>query len=145
MRSPAVVLLAAVLGCAQVAHAAPAATIGTKIENFTLKDYRGQSVSLDQAAPGQVVVLAFLGTECPLAKLYAPRLAQLAERLSNDHQVILLGSLATPKYIPILQEALGARLRFPREFIGLGDMSRGSLMLRRAAQGQELDYVADQG
>lgn len=72
-------------------------------------------------------------------------LAQLAERLSNDHQVILLGSLATPKYIPILQEALGARLRFPREFIGLGDMSRGSLMLRRAAQGQELDYVADQG
>lgn len=90
MRSPAVVLLAAVLGCAQVAHAAPAATIGTKIENFTLKDYRGQSVSLDQAAPGQVVVLAFLGTECPLAKLYAPRLAQLAAKY-GPQKVVFLG------------------------------------------------------
>lgn len=72
-------------------------------------------------------------------------LALLADRLAHNHQVILLGSLATPKYLPILKQALGVRLGFPREFVGLGDMSRGSLMLKRVAAGQELDYVAHQG
>lgn len=67
----------------------------------------------------------------------------LAERLPAEHVAILLGSIATPKYLVPLREALGLRLRFPREFIGLGDMSRGALMLRCAAQGEELTYVDD--
>jgi hypothetical protein len=68
-------------------------------------------------------------------------LALLAERLTPEHMAILLGSIATPKYLVPLKEALGLRLRFPQEFIGRGDMSRGALMLRCAKDGQELTYV----
>jgi hypothetical protein len=68
-------------------------------------------------------------------------LGLLADRMPPEHMAILLGSIATPKYLPALKESLGPRLRFPREFIGLGDMSRGALMLRCAAEGQELTYV----
>jgi peroxiredoxin len=71
-----------VLALPSIATAAPPNAAPTKVASFTLKDYHGQPFELDKAANGKVVVLAFLGTECPLAKLYAPRLAQLA----NDYQ-----------------------------------------------------------
>ncbi len=72
--------------------AAPAATTdrGVKtVSSFTLKDYHGQSFALDQAARDKVVVLAFLGTECPLAKLYAPRLAELAKTYESQGVVFV--------------------------------------------------------
>jgi peroxiredoxin len=53
--------------------------IGKKVASFKLRDYRGADKSLDQFADRKLVVLAFLGTECPLAKLYGPRLAALAK------------------------------------------------------------------
>ena len=53
------------------------------IENFTLLDYRGQAVSLADFSDAKLVVVAFLGTECPLARLYAPRLAELAQRYES--------------------------------------------------------------
>ncbi len=52
--------------------------IGRKIENFTLEDYRGRKRSLADWADSKLVVVAFLGTECPLANLYVPRLTELA-------------------------------------------------------------------
>ncbi|HEU5260861.1 MAG TPA: hypothetical protein VFU41_05480 [Gemmatimonadales bacterium] len=67
--------------------------------------------------------------------------ARLAERLEPPDAAVLLGSIATPKYLQPLREVLGPRLRFPREFIGRGDMSRGALMLRCAADGRELTYI----
>ena len=68
--------------------------------------------------------------------------ALLAARTDAADTVVLLGSLATPKYMEPLREIFGPRLRFPEEFIGRGDMSRGSLMLRCAAARRELTYVA---
>lgn len=59
--------------------AEPANIIGRQIENFTLRDYRGREHSLAELADRKAVVLAFLGTECPLAKLYSPRLEQLSQ------------------------------------------------------------------
>ena len=50
---------------------------GTPVAGFTLEDVRGKQHSLDDLAGEQLVVIAFLGTECPLAKLYSPRLARL--------------------------------------------------------------------
>ena len=47
------------------------------VENFTLNDFHGKPYSLADFKDKKVVVLAFLGTECPLAKLYGPRLAEL--------------------------------------------------------------------
>jgi hypothetical protein len=65
----------------------------------------------------------------------------LAARLPDDARVVLLGSVATGKYVDVLTQRLGAQLHFPSEFIGRGDMSRGGLLLRHAASGLELDYV----
>ena len=52
---------------------------GTKVASFTLRDFRGAETSLEQFAAKKAVVLAFVGCECPVAKLYGPRLATLAK------------------------------------------------------------------
>ena len=60
-------------------------------------------------------------------------------------QVVLLGSVASGKYVEPLVEVFGERLVFPAEFVGRGDMSRGGLLLRSVADGRELDYVPVEG
>jgi hypothetical protein len=66
---------------------------------------------------------------------------RLAATVPDDGRVVLLGSIATSKYLDVLLDVLGDRLCFPPAFIGRGDMSRGGLMLRSAASGEELDYI----
>ncbi|MEX0679471.1 MAG: redoxin domain-containing protein [Pirellulales bacterium] len=56
--------------------------INRRIENFSLRDYRGKVRSLEEFSDAKLVVVAFVGTECPLAKLYAPRLEQLHKRFA---------------------------------------------------------------
>jgi hypothetical protein len=70
---------------------------------------------------------------------------QLAKKLSPQSDVVLLGSIATGKYIDVLLKNFRQRLRFPADFVGRGDMSRGGLLLRCAADRQELPYIAVAG
>ena len=70
---------------------------------------------------------------------------QLAKQLSPRAEIVLLGSIATGKYVDVLLEIFGERLRFPADFVGRGDMSRGGLMLRCAADRQELRYLSVSG
>ena len=65
----------------------------------------------------------------------------LAEQVDDDAQVVLLGSVASGKYVDILWPIFGSRLRFPSAFAGLGDMSRGGLMLRAVRANRELAYT----
>lgn len=65
----------------------------------------------------------------------------LAEQVGRRCDVVLLGSVASDKYVTVLREAFGERLRFPAAFVGRGDMSRGGLLLRCVAEGRELDYI----
>jgi hypothetical protein len=65
----------------------------------------------------------------------------LGASIGPDCDVVLLGSIASGKYVEVLLPIFGERLLFPPSFIGRGDMSRGGLMLRRAASGEELDYI----
>jgi hypothetical protein len=67
---------------------------------------------------------------------------RLAGKLSAECEVILLGSIATGKYVDILLENFQYRLRFPVDFVGRGDMSRGGLLLRCAVDKTELPYVS---
>ena len=60
-------------------------------------------------------------------------------------EVVLLGSVATGKYVDCLLPVLGNRLLFPSTFVGRGDMSRGGLLLRSAARSEELDYLPVSG
>jgi len=66
---------------------------------------------------------------------------RLAERIGQASDVVLLGSIATQKYVVPLLQVFQERLLFPAEFVGRGDMSRGGLMLRSVASGQELEYM----
>ena len=68
--------------------------------------------------------------------------ARALARQIGDAPVILLGSVASAKYIEVLHEIFGERLMFPIDFTGRGDMSRGALMLRAARAGIELPCVA---
>jgi hypothetical protein len=67
-------------------------------------------------------------------------LKALRRRVSDSSRVVLLGSIATGKYVDALTAVFGERLHFPIDFVGRGDMSRGGLMLRSVAAGIELPY-----
>jgi hypothetical protein len=69
----------------------------------------------------------------------------LAAKLSAQCEAVLLGSIASNKYVDVLLAHFGERLRFPVDFVGRGDMSRGGLLLRCAADRQELTYVSVAG
>lgn len=69
----------------------------------------------------------------------------LARQLSPDCDIVLLGSIATGKYVDVFLKHFGERLRFPADFVGRGDMSRGGLMLRCAADRTELRYISVAG
>jgi hypothetical protein len=70
-------------------------------------------------------------------------LRRSAEALAEAScDVILLGSIATGKYVDCLLPILGDRLLFPSEFVGRGDMSRGSLLLKCVQRNEELNYVS---
>lgn len=66
------------------------ATLGEKISDFTLTDYRGKKTSLSDYADKKIVVVAFLGTDCPLAKLYGPRVQELSQEYA-DRGVAVIG------------------------------------------------------
>jgi hypothetical protein len=66
---------------------------------------------------------------------------RLHKQLGDDCEVVLLGSVATPKYVEPLLAIFGEKLVFPLEFAGRGDMSRGGLMLRCVREKVELTYV----
>ena len=97
----------------------------TSFEGFARTDINLTNASyrrpLEQAARA---VLAAVGPEC---------------------EVVLLGSIATGKYVDPLLPIFGERLMFPLHFIGRGDMSRGGLMLRCVTAGLELEYVPLKG
>jgi hypothetical protein len=67
--------------------------------------------------------------------------AALAARLGPRDDVVLLGSIASEKYVSVLTAVFGGRLVFPVEFVGRGDMSRGGLLIRCVAAGTELSYA----
>jgi hypothetical protein len=67
--------------------------------------------------------------------------ARALARTLGDAPVVLLGSVASNKYVDILGEIFGERLWYPQAFAGLGDMSRGAMMLRAARDGTELAYA----
>ena len=66
---------------------------------------------------------------------------ELSEKMADSCGVVLLGSIATSKYVEPLLQIFRERLLFPAEFVGRGDMSRGGLMLRCVENGKELAYI----
>jgi hypothetical protein len=69
----------------------------------------------------------------------------LDRAIGEECEVVLLGSVASGKYVELLLPIFGDRLLFPPDFVGRGDMSRGGLMLRCVLSGLELSYGPLQG
>jgi hypothetical protein len=69
----------------------------------------------------------------------------LNEAAGPECEIVLLGSVASGKYVELLLPIFGERLLFPPDFIGRGDMSRGGLMLRCVNADLELPYVPLRG
>ena len=69
----------------------------------------------------------------------APR--ALAAEIGPECDVVLLGSVASPKYVDVLPASSASGCGFPIDFVGRGDMSRGGLLLRKAREGVELEYA----
>ena len=81
-RAPLWTLLIVLAACATAATLR-AAEIGSRVDPFTLPDIHGHDRSLTEFADRQLVVVAFLGTECPLARLYAPRLQEMSDEYAK--------------------------------------------------------------
>jgi hypothetical protein len=98
-------------------------------ERVTLARLRGwQGVSVDEHNPHFTA---------PLQR----HSSLLLDAYDASTRFVLLGSVASKKYVVPLLEVFGARLFFPEQFAGLGDMSRGSLLLRAVRENQELAYA----
>ncbi len=84
---------------------------------------------------------AEISVENPAYRIPLEQSARALDAASRDAEFVLLGSVASEKYVQVLSAIFGARLVFPPSFVGRGDMSRGGLLLRAAASGVELEYT----
>jgi peroxiredoxin len=71
------------LSSLSLSAAAQPARVGDRIENFQARDYRGADRRLSDWRDSKLVVVVFLGVDCPLAKRYGPRLAALASEFEG--------------------------------------------------------------
>ena len=81
--------------------------------------------------------------------VFTQPLVAAVEALERAHgattRFVLLGSVASNKYVNPLTRVFGDHLLFPTEFIGRGDMSRGGLLLRAVRDAAELAYAPVEG
>ncbi len=63
--------------------------IGQNIADFTLADFRSKPCSLSDWREAKIIVVAFLGTECPIVKLYAKRLQQVSDSYPAEQLVVI--------------------------------------------------------
>ena len=89
-RSVSFLLASVAIASCCVATPASAVEVGDRIDAFTLPDMHGHDRSLAELADRKFVVVAFLGTECPLARLYAPRLEEMSAAYA-DRGVAFVG------------------------------------------------------
>lgn len=69
-------------------------------------------------------------------------LVRLTEEAGEAAEFVFLGSLATPKYTSLLIEQLGAAVLTPASFVGMGNMRRGSVLLRSVDEELPLRLVS---
>lgn len=91
-----------------------ASPVGRKVEDFTLPDAKGEAHSLASLSGKKLVVLAMLGTECPIARLYADRLQQIADQFeARGVAVVGIDSNDQDSAEDIARFTEAHKLRFP--------------------------------
>jgi len=95
--------------------------------------------ALDAKALGEFGAARIAENHQPYRQALDASLADLCDVLTDRDRVVFLGSLATRKYIDALG-VLGRRVVAPHAFDGLGNMQRGSMLLRCVREGTEMAY-----
>ena len=147
-------------------HGAPLGEIFTFISGLYFRGklaYANAFAASPEGVPGSFVIAAGFGLVPPETMVTIDQLRQIAvipvdsadprfrdpldsacrslnEICGPGCDLVLLGSVATVKYLEPLAACFQERLLFPPDFTGRGDMSRGGLMLRSARAGIELHY-----
>lgn len=80
---------------------------------FTLRSHEGREWTHNDFADKQLVVVAFLGTECPLVKLYGPRLQQMSERFGDKVAVVGFNANTQDSITEMSAYAERHEVRFP--------------------------------
>lgn len=108
------------------AAAETGASLGRKIETLALRDVNGQERSLAEFKAAPAIVVVFLGTECPLAKLYAPRLQALHARYREKGVAFLAIDANIQDTLPEMA-AFARRHEFTLPFLKDGDQRAAEL------------------
>ncbi len=87
--------------------------LGRQLEGFSLKSHFGKEYTLQDFADRDAVVVVFLGTECPLAKLYGPRLAELSRKWGDRVGFIGIDSNQQDSLQELASYAQRHKLEFP--------------------------------
>jgi len=117
---------------------------GERAGVFVITPGEGLTLESDHITAEQMRGFAQVEVHHANERFIAPLLRDahaLAASAGPAARFVLLGSIASAKYIAPLQQVMGERLLFPSEFVGRGDMSRGGLLLRSAQDNCELDYI----
>jgi peroxiredoxin len=87
---------------------------GARVADFTLKDIDGQPHSLSGYKGKKAIVIVFVGTECPLANLYLPTLADLHKRYSpKGVQFLAINSNDQDSAAEVADHARERKVPFP--------------------------------
>ena len=66
--------------------------IGQPMPAFELQDFRGKTWNSEEFKSKKAVAIVFFGVECPLVKLYVPRLAELGKKYGKEFQIVGINS-----------------------------------------------------
>lgn len=70
-------------------YSAADSPVGKSVADFSLSDAEGNEHALSDYADSKLLVVAFVGAECPLVKVYSHRLVELQKKFSTDDVVVL--------------------------------------------------------
>ena len=87
---------------------------GATVNDVTLRDIHRRPVSLSDFADKRAVVVAFIGTECPIANLAVPRLIALHEKYAEQGvQFLAINSNVQDEFIEVSAHAQEREIPFP--------------------------------
>ena len=88
--------------------------IGRRVPNFVLPDSTGKKLALSDFSDAKVVVVVFMGTQCPIGNAYVPDLNDLSKRFRDKHvQVIGVNSNLSDSADSIATHVKEFKVTFP--------------------------------
>jgi peroxiredoxin len=88
--------------------------VGAQVADVALKDVSGRLRTLGEYKNKKAIVVVFVGTECPLANLYFPTLAEMQKRYSTKGvQFLAVNSNDQDSFADVVAHAQERKLPFP--------------------------------